>query len=153
MKPTSRASSWAAKVTTCRLNTCATCGKSSGDARGPQCFSGEPQDHHDQCRWSHRLEHASVSRATLETNLHGEHHRASVEAGHLVIFSRPNPLGLDKKGITIAADRGKREDLSITLSSDDGKNCQSKLGIAAPIFRVSQLLSMKPLRRMLLTPP
>lgn len=38
-----------------------------------------------------------------------------------LIFSNPHTLGLDKEGKEIPAGRGKRENLSIKLSRDDGK--------------------------------
>ena len=38
-----------------------------------------------------------------------------------LIFSNPHSLGLDKAGKEIAASRGKRQNLSIKLSRDDGK--------------------------------
>jgi sialidase-1 len=38
-----------------------------------------------------------------------------------LIFSNPHTLGLDKEGNEIPAGRGKRENLSIKLSRDDGK--------------------------------
>ena len=38
-----------------------------------------------------------------------------------LIFSNPHRLGLDKDGKEIPAGRGKRENLSIKLSRDDGK--------------------------------
>ena len=39
----------------------------------------------------------------------------------VLLFSNPHTLGLDKEGKPVPAGRGKRENLSIKLSRDDGR--------------------------------